>query len=149
MYWLGLTTTHNERLGLLQRYVGRPKVGASHPYVAQAVVETALAKEWEEHLRLASSERANAFKHYMVAMSRFFVQLSQRLPAGAIALLIVGHSSWNDGFIPTSSLFEELAHHLFILQETLWYPVKNRYMSYSRHNGANIDTEYVLVMRRM
>jgi hypothetical protein len=28
------------------------------------------------------------------------------------------------------------------------YPVRNRYMSYSRHNGATIDREYVLVFSR-
>lgn len=50
--------------------------------------------------------------------------------------------------IPTSKLFVELAGPSMVLAEHLWYPVTNRYMSYSRHNDASIDKEYVLVFKR-
>jgi hypothetical protein len=45
-------------------------------------------------------------------------------------------------------LFVELAGPTISLAEHLWYPVVNRYMSYARHNGANIDREYVLVFKK-
>lgn len=149
MFWLGLTETQNDRLELMHHYIGRPSVARSHPFVADGTLMTALAKKWEANIRETSIKRGNAFKHYIVAMAGFFAGLAHRLPPGAPALLVVGHSSWNDAQIPTSQLFAEIASSVFKLEDTLWYPVRNRYMSYSRHNGANIDTEYVLVLRRL
>jgi len=68
--------------------------------------------------------------------------------AGSPAVLVVGHSSWNNSKIPTTELFGEIAGSAFTLREVLWYPIKNRYMSYSRHNGADINREYVLAFYR-
>lgn len=148
MYWLGATENHQQRLELMRKYIGRPAVAASHPYVADAVLATALAKEWEAQIRDVDPERANAFRHYLVAMTRFFVQLAMRTRPDSPVLLIVGHSAWNASRIPTTNLFAEISSDYFDLDEVLWYPVTNRYMSYSRHNGADISTEYVLVLRR-
>jgi hypothetical protein len=81
-------------------------------------------------------------------MTKFFRLLSGHLPSGAPIVLVVGHSTWNEAKIPTTELFAEIAGTEFELDEVLWYPVKNRYMSYTRHNRASIDKEYVLVFRR-
>ena len=81
-------------------------------------------------------------------MRRCLRALYGRLPKGKPAVFVVGKSSWNGDQIPTVQLFKELSEDRFTLRELLWYPVKNRYMSYSRHNGANIDREYVLVLER-
>lgn len=148
MFWLAQTCTVQERRQLLRSYIGRPKVPASHPFVAEGVLKTSLAKEWEQKIRDVSEERANAFLHYMVAMTRFFEGLAAQLRPQRPALLVVGHSSWNASQIPTTELFAELAGDDFRLTEVLSYPVKNRYMSYARHNDADINTEYVLVFRR-
>lgn len=147
MFWLGLTVSQEERLALLRQYIGRPHVPPRHPWVGEPLV-TALAKEWEVRIRELSRKRADAFRHYLVAMTMFFHGLAKHLPAGAPAVLVVGHSSWNRSEIPTTALFEEIAGDDFELDEVLSYPVKNRYMSYSRHNGASISEEYVLVLRR-
>jgi hypothetical protein len=148
MFWLGATKTVEDRRALLHRYVGRPKVPASHPYVATDTLSTALARRWERRIRKVDGERANAFRHYLIAMTRFFTSLSHVVRPGAPSLLIVGHSTWNSAQIPTTALFREIAGDAFQLEDILWYPVKNRYMSYARHNGASIDKEYVLVFRR-
>lgn len=148
MYWLGATTTHEERLALLQKYIGRPKVARRHPYVSNGALSTTLASKWEKRIRAVSDERADAFRHYMVGMSKFFDGLAAHLHERSPVVLVVGHSTWNKSKIPTTRLFEEIAHDHFELDEVRWYPVKNRYMSYSRHNGADIDEEYVLVLRR-
>lgn len=148
MYWLGATKSHDERLALLQKYIGRPKVARSHPYVSNGALTTALAARWEERIRAVSDERADAFRHYIAGMSKFFDGLAPHLQPGSPVVLVVGHSTWNNSKIPTTGLFEEIAHEHFALDEVRWYPVKNRYMSYSRHNGADIDKEYVLVLRR-
>jgi len=148
MFWLGATETADDRLVLLQDYIGRHNVAARHPYVADAVLEAELARRWEQRIRRVSEERANAFRHYLVAMAKFFENLAPLLRPGAPTLLIVGHSTWNKSRIPTTGLFREIAGQAFRLEDVLWYPVKNRYMSYARRNGANIDKEYALVFRR-
>ncbi len=84
----------------------------------------------------------------MSAMTEVFTGLTQVVRGGGVALVVVGHSSWNGTEIPTTALFEEIAGDGFELEDLLWYPVKNRYMSYTRGNGADISTEYVLVLRR-
>lgn len=148
MFWLGHTTTAQDRLLLLRTYIGRLKVARSHPYVSSSSLETELAMKWERRIRRISADRADAFRHYIVAMTRFFNGLRDRVAQGAPTILVVGHSSWNGTLIPTTDLFAEIAGNAFQLSEVLWYPVKNRYMSYARHNGANINREYVLVFTR-
>ena len=148
MFWLGEVLDQADRLELLARYIGRPKVPQSHPFVSDAAVSTALAVEWENRIRAIDKKRADAFRHYIVGMSRCFGELAAVLDRGAPAVFVVGHSSWNSAEIPTTELFAEISGDAFELEELLWYPVKNRYMSYSRHNGADISSEYVLVLRR-
>jgi DNA modification methylase len=148
MYWLGLVASHADRLGLLHDYVGRPKVAKSHPFVAAGVLETKLADRWEKRIRRVSGERADAFRHYLVAMGRVFTGVEKVMAPGGHAVLVVGHSGWNNSRIPTTALFGEIAGAGFTLEDVRWYPVKNRSMSYARRNGANIDKEYVLVFSR-
>lgn len=148
-FWLGLTVTQDDRVALLQSYIGRPKVPIKDRFVAEGVLATALAKEWEARIREVSAERANAFKHYIAAMTSVFDELATVVKPGGVTLFVVGHSTWNASTIPTSDLFAEISGDHFELQEVRWYPVKNRYMSYKRGNDANIDTEYVLVLRRL
>jgi hypothetical protein len=119
-----------------------------HLYLQDSKVKLAKARAVEEKMRVLSVERANAFKHYAVGMSRAITNVARRTRTGAYFVLVVGHSSWNGDSIDTSALMEELAGPYFELSERYWYPIKNRYMSYERRNGANIDREYVLVLRR-
>jgi 16S rRNA G966 N2-methylase RsmD len=147
MFWLGLTTSQQERLQLLQHYIGRPHVPPRHRWLAEPL-PTALAKEWESRIRAVSPDRANGFRHYLTAMTAVFNSLASLLDEGNPAVLVVGHSSWNSAEIPTTDLFEEIAGDHFRLDDVLSYSVKNRYMSYERRNAADIGTEYVLVFRR-
>jgi DNA modification methylase len=149
MFWLGSVENQADRLELLHRYVGRPKVPQKHSFVASGEVKTTLAKSWERRMREVDSTRADAFRHYIVAMSKCFEQLGRVLKPGAPAVFVVGHSSWNSDEIPTTDLFAEIAGKEFVLDDLLAYPVKNRYMSYSRRNDADINQEHVLVFRRM
>lgn len=148
MFWLGFTQSQEERLELLPKYIGMDRVAARHPWIANGHVGTQWVHAWEDDIRAVSNDRANAFRHYAVAMSLAFNQMAAVLKPGARAVFVVGHSKWNGKTIPTGELFAELAGKSMELVEHLWYPVKNRYMSYSRRNGANIDREYVLVFQR-
>jgi hypothetical protein len=148
MFWLGMTEDQTARLALLEHYLGRPKVPQRHPYVGGASLELPGVAMVEKGMRRVSGERADAFKHYAVGMSRAIAGVARRTKPGAPFILVVGHSTWNGGSIDTSALMEELAKPHFALTDRYWYPVKNRYMSYERKNGANIDREYVLVLER-
>jgi hypothetical protein len=148
MYWLRLIVDHEQRLELLQRYIGRTKVASRHPLLRDGFALPPRADLVEARMREANVPRADAFRHYCVAMSRVFTQLARVLREGAPALFVVGHSVWRGTALNTTDLFAQLSQPLFRLDEVLDYPVKNRYMSYARRNGASIDHEYVLVLRR-
>ncbi len=148
MYWLGLTVTHEDRLALLPQYIGRPRIRASHPLLREPWPTAGLAAEWDRQIAAVSAQRALDFRHYMLAMSRVMRRLAERTREGTPVVMVIGQSAWHGAQIPTVALFEELAGPWFAADETLWYPVRNRYMSYTRHNGANIDREHVVVLRR-
>jgi DNA modification methylase len=147
MYWLGQVATPADRLLLLPKYIGRPRVPAKNPLLSLPWNPPSLTAAWEERIRAVSAERANDFRHYVQAMTRTFDEMTRVMKRGAVATMVVGHSTWNGNEIPTVDLFRELAVALE-LAEVLQYPVKNRYMSYSRRNNASIDREYVLVFRK-
>lgn len=107
-----------------------------------------LAAKWEKKIRAEHPKRAGDFRHYVTAMSRVFDQLAPRMSSGSPAVFVVGKSQWNGDVIPTERLFTEMSADQFALDEVLSYPIKNRYMSYTRHNQASIDREYVVVLRR-
>lgn len=147
-YWLGLTIDHSDRLALLPKYIGRANVSKKHEYVLDGKMLTTTVRSWEQRLRQESIARADAFKHYAVAMQRVMGQLGNLLKAGAPAVFVLGKSKWGNDEIPTSRLFEEMAEKWFTVTDRYYYPIKNRYMSYSRHNGADINKEYVVVLKR-
>ena len=148
MFWLGLTKTHVERLELLPRYIGRSSVRKRDPLLHRRGELGPLSTHWYEQIRAVSAGRADAFIHYMLSMKDVFNQLSAVLRTGGIAIFVLGHSEWNGAKLPTSDLFLEMAADSFHLKDKLWYPTKNRYMSYRRRNGADINEEYVLVFCR-
>jgi hypothetical protein len=149
MYWLGLTAHHEQRLGLLNRYLGRAKVAARHPLLQSREELPPMAVRTEAAMRDIHPARADAFVHYCVGMQRTMAGLAARMKPRAPVVMVVGHSRWNGQQLDTSTLMSELARPHFTLDDRWWYPAKNRHMSYGRHNGADIDREHVLVFRRV
>ncbi len=149
MYWLNLVENRQERLALRPKYIGRDRVAKSDPFVKIAKLESSLAKTWEAKMADQSGQRAMDFKHYVVAMMRSVYGMSELLQRGQRAVFVVGKNSWNGYEIPTVALFDEIVGHRFRLVERYSYPIKNRYMTYARHNNANIDREFVLVYARV
>lgn len=145
MYWLGFTQTHEERLALKGNYVGTATVRQSHPFLTSGSRLPSKAARWERRIREVSDRRADSFRHYVASMQRVFSRLYAVLRPGGRAVFVIGKSAWNGMDLPSTELFAEISGERFRLVEHLWYPVKNRYMSYDRHNGANIDREDVLV----
>ena len=148
MFWLGHTKTHADRLALLPQYIGRPRVPRSHPFIANGWSPKGLVAEWLTQLSSEDAQRGTDFRHYMVAMEKAFARWAEMTRPGTPVVLVVGKSTWNGKQIPTTDLFREIAGLSFEYEKTWWYPVKNRYMSYARRNGADIDREFVLVLRR-
>jgi hypothetical protein len=147
LHWLGLMGAAAERQQRKNQYIGCTGV-QRHPLVLSGTIESPLCAKWHAYIAKESSSRAAAFKHYVMCMQKMFAGAAQRLPVGGLALFVVGHSAWNGYEIPTSDLFEGLAGKNFGLVEKLWYPVRNRSMSYKRRNGADISKEYVLVFTK-
>jgi hypothetical protein len=106
------------------------------------------ARHWFAKLERTSNIQAEAFKHYVVAMRQSLRQIATVLRRDSRAIFVLGKSTWNGETIPTTRLFREVAAGYFDLEDTFSYALRNRYMSYSRQNGANINREYVLVFRR-
>ena len=148
MYWLGLTRDHAERLALLPNYIGRATVRVRDPRLRRHNELGPTAVRWYERIAASSAKRANAFLHYIISMKDTFRELGEVVRSGGKVILVVGHSQWNGHELPTTALFSELAGQRFSFVDQLWYPLKNRYMSYGRHNGADIRQEFVLVFEK-
>jgi 16S rRNA G966 N2-methylase RsmD len=147
-YWMGFAITPEDRLRLLPKYIGRAKVPMSHEYANTVVLAGTHVGEWERKIRSVDAQRADAFRHYALSMQAALSQLAEVLPPGAPAVLVVGNSRWRGEEMDTSQLLFDVCKGRFRLLERCWYSLKNRYMSYARHNGANIDREHVLVLER-
>lgn len=147
MYWLDLVTDHADRANLIPTYLGRARVAKKHmPLTAPDL--GSVGRYWYDRIRSTSAQRADDFIHYYCGMSEFFTGAAHLLPPGRPLVLVVGNNKIHGTEIDPSSLFSEISEDHFRLSEQLWYPLKNRYMSYRRHNGASIDKEYVLGFRR-
>jgi len=149
MFWLKLTKTQSDRLELLPKYVGRAHTPQSHPDLKRDWQASPLARSWHAEIAAQSPERARDFHAYFSAMTTIFESVAGVVKTGCPLVMVVGRSRWGGVAIPTESLFKELAPPSVRLVDQLTYPVVNRTMSYSRHNGANIDEEHVLVFERV
>lgn len=120
MYWLNLVADYSDRLNLLPKYIGRSHVPQNHPFVHDHILTTKVAKRWESTLRQTSTTRADAFKHYMVAMKMSLDSIGKMLPRGKPAVFVLGKNTWNSQKIPTVDLFKELAADHYELVERFW-----------------------------
>ena len=149
MYWLGFVRDRGDRLRLRTHYIGRHGVRKSERMVEQPTAKGTLAGRWEAKLHECSEARAMAFRHYVNSMTKCVEGMAKVLKRGGKAVFVVGKNTTSGGVtIPSTEIFDEIVSARLELRERYWYPVKNRYMTYARRNGANIDKEYVLVYER-
>lgn len=148
MFWLGFTDSQAERLALLPQYIGRPRIRKDDSTLQRLEDLGPLSSMWYRKMKNSSKERASAFSHYVLSMEDVFKELGDAIAKDGKAIFVLGNSTWNGAQIPTSDLFVEIAGDAFRLTDKLWYPVKNRYMSYGRHNGSGITEERVLVFAK-
>jgi hypothetical protein len=148
MYWTGLVSAHDERLRLLDRYLGRARVPRRHRLVGARGELPLAVRAVESDIRRHDPVRADAFAHYMVGMRRALNGIAQHIRPDGIVVLVVGDSDWTGGRLSTARLMKALAEPELVLGEQYFYRTRNRHMSFARQNGADIHTERVLVFRR-
>lgn len=147
MFWLELTKSNSTRQALIPSYIGRAKVPKkNHPEVYPKMGR--FSSECERYMRSLSESRADDFLHYYWSMSEVFGCMSGAMKENGKCVFVVGNSQFRGKEIPTPEIFAELARPHFNLVDVQWYPIKNRYMSYARHNGADINREYVLTFEQ-
>jgi len=149
MYWLGLTLSHDDRVRLLDRYLGRATVPRQHRLVRARGELPLEAAAIEREIRAASPRRADAFIHYCVGLRRAYQAIAQQVEPRARVVFVVGDSRWSDGELPAVAVMSALAQPALHLVDHAWFAARNRHMSFARHNGADIDREHVLVFKRV
>ena len=147
VFWLSLVQNQEDRVRLIPKYIGRARVAKRLlPNVHRTMGE--LGKYWTDRICKISETRADDFRHYYWSMREFFLGVRTVLRSGSPLVLVVGNNKVQGETVHPVALFDELARPGFSLEDSFTYPVKNRYMWYTRRNGASIDREYVLCWRR-
>lgn len=147
MYWLGLVRSQEERLALAKKYIGREQIKLRSWYLGWQPESTYL-RRLLRHAAKIGPRRERALRHYCASMDRALSQMAWVLKPSAPAVIVVGNAKWNGRRVVATRLIEELIADRFRVEEMLTYRTANRYMSYSRHNGADVNREYVIVLRR-
>ena len=147
MYWLDMVHTQEDRLRLAPKYLGRVQVRQSNPRLRHAF-ESDYVKRLIAHAGSVSPMQQRAVTHYCASMHRSLEHIARVLKPGGLAVFVVGNSKWNGRRLRATKLLGEIAQDHFDVCDTLTYRTRNRYMSYERHNGANVNREYALVLKK-
>jgi len=146
MYWLGLTNQRAERLELMARYIGRDRVGANH-FPAEKAFATMVADRWIMRFPGIQPVRERAFRHYCDGMARSLAKMQDVVVNGGPIVIVAGDVRFCGVPVSMLELMKDLAGERLGVADHFWYPITNRYMSYSRRNEANIVADHVLVFR--
>jgi hypothetical protein len=150
MYWLGLIASASDRLAILPRYIGRHNISLSQlrEEGEGGVIRSKLGRQWHRRLAVEYPNTARNLLHYSLSMARVPDRFLEVVRPGGRVIVVVGDSQIRGQPFSTGKLIGELAPKQLALGNVLWYPIENRYMSYSRQNGASIKMEQVLCFQR-
>jgi SAM-dependent methyltransferase len=147
MYWLGMVKSHEDRLKLATRYLGRFQIRQSNPKL-RCTFESAYINRLIAHAGSVSAAQQRAVIHYCASMGRSLEHIANVLKPSGRAVLVVGNSKWNGRRVRATKLLSELAQARFDVCDILTYTTRNRYMSYQRRNGADVNREYALILKK-
>jgi SAM-dependent methyltransferase len=147
MYWLGFVNSREDRLKLAPQYLGRAQVRQSNAKL-RCSFESAYIKRLIARERRISAARERAITHYCASMQRALEHIARILKRNGRAVFVVGNSKWSGRRVRATKLLSEMARDRFNVLATLTYTTRNRYMSYERHNDANVNREYALVLKK-
>jgi DNA modification methylase len=147
MYWLGLTDDRSQRLDLMTRYIGRDRIGLRNmPEETDHARIT--AERWLPRFPGIRPERARAFRHYCDGMARALACMANVVTPGGPIIIVAGDVRFCGVPVSMLELMNDLADERLAIADHLWYPIVNRYMSYSRRNEASIAADHVIVFRQ-
>lgn len=147
MYWLDFVQTHEDRIRLAQKYLGRDGV-RQHNTRLKCEHDSDYVNRLISHARKISAHRERSVRHYCASMKQVLEHSAEALKKRGRAIFVVGNAKWNGKKVRATKLLIELAKPWFSVEESLSYTSQNRYMSYSRHNGADVNREHVIVFRK-
>lgn len=146
MFWLGATNTREERLNLLPSYIGRARVPGKHVQNTTPDDLSPRVRQFYNDFLEVNREKANAFLHYFSSMTATFQNLAPKMRSpNSPVVVVIGANNFCHQRIPTPDLLIESLSDSLTLKERFVYDIRDRYMSYTRHNGADIGQEHVLV----
>lgn len=147
MYWLGLTQRREQRLELLPRYLGRDKVGLNGmPDGGGAAA--GVATRWLTRFSGIRIENERSFRHYCDGMARALLNMANLVVGDGPVVIVAGDVRFRGVDVSMLELMRDLASPQLYIADHLWYPIINRYMSYTRHNEASVAADRVLVFRK-
>ncbi len=147
MYWLGFVASREERIRLGHSYLGRAQIRRDSRRL-RWMNQNSYVRRLIKGAEAISAARARALTHYAASMDKVLEAIGTVLKRKGRAVIVVGNSKWNGRRVRPTKLLEELAKGRFRLIERFSYTTENRYMSYSRHNSANVNREYVVVLEK-
>ena len=147
MYWLDLTTTVEDRLEIMPRYIGRDRIGLKHLPDPDQARANDVAARWLATFD-AKPERERAFRHYCDGMARAFARMADLVKPGGKVVVVAGDVTFCGRKVSMVPLMTDLVDPRLQMADHLWYAIKNRYMSYARKNEADIAADHVIVFER-
>jgi DNA modification methylase len=146
-YWLRLINNQEEYLQWYRRYIGRRRVLISERNGLSRFGVNELDTLIE---RMGETDKKPAFRlhDYFAKIQMSLEQIAQVLSPEGTFIMFIGNSASSGYRIDTHLFIRELASRYFELRTEFSYELRNRYMRYTRHNGADIDTEWVMVFKR-
>ena len=145
-YWLGLVNSPEDRATIRDMYLGRARVPIKHAFFQEQMPSSITAEKLLKRMKKEDPQRANDLHHYVVGISKFLNNARRAVTEEGKVIVVVGNSNWRGEVVRTDDMIIELSSTLFKKVDTFKYPVKNKYMSYTRHNGADIAEEVGIVL---
>ncbi|HEY0383813.1 MAG TPA: hypothetical protein VGC72_16595 [Candidatus Elarobacter sp.] len=145
MYWLDLIESDQEFRKLARRYIGRRS--ASPAAIEGYAPESTLVQRLIKRVERSDPGRARALTLYCQKLQQFLGEARSGLKRRGKCIVVIGDNRAAGVLLPLHKVVRELApdyRHV----ETFSYRLKNRYMTYSRHNGASIDREHVVILEK-
>jgi hypothetical protein len=145
MAWLSLIDTHADFLTLSRKYIGH-RITGKEPVEIEPFGDPYIDRIRKSLLHI-DYRRARAFIRYCHQMHAFFGHAALHMHKKAKLVTVIGDNTVAGIRILSDRVMSAVAEPL-TLSEQHTYPLRNRYMTYTRHNGADICAERILVFSR-
>jgi DNA methylase len=144
MIWLSLISSRESLIRLSHKYIGGPTVGREPLEECRLGIE--LVDDVRQSLLQIDYRRARSFVKYCKQLQSVFKQIDDNLSPSGYCVVVVGNNRVAGLEVPLSKVLVKLAPINQI--GAMSYDLRDRYMSYSRHNGADINREHILVFKK-